>query len=552
MRRIIKIVLPEIGKLGLVKYILLGILSGSFSFLFINSVTRVIGLIIGGNFTSISKQHILMFAGIILMFIWIRRTLSVAIINLSQTLFWKLRLQILSTVLNANYQQLSSRKSKIYTALFHDVYVLTDASTSIISFATSLILAIASLAYLASISLILFSITLVIALLGITVYYFGSKRSNKKFEITRALENKFVKNADSILDGFKEIFIEPRKGKAIFENQILPIARDSYSNNTVAFTGFLNNQITGQVLFYILISSVLLFFSIVLKIKPNETVSFVFTLLYLLGSIETIMAILPGLMRARVASNHLVELTSELKEANFHNPLPDTYITKDDFEHIVANNLEFAYGEEEESFGVGPVNFEVHKGEIVFIYGGNGSGKTTFVYSLLGLCIPTGGEIRINDILVDQNSYPTYRAVFSVVFSNFYLFNELLGFDHFDKEKWSYYLELFEMEGKVTLDGTGFSTTDLSTGQRKRLALIAALMEEKPVLVIDEWAADQDPYFRQKFYTEIIPILKKDGVTIIAITHDDKYYHCADKLYRMEYGKLQQDFVSGPQHSLMN
>nr|WP_295875051.1 cyclic peptide export ABC transporter [uncultured Chitinophaga sp.] len=546
MRRILKIILPQIGKLGLVKYVLLGILSGAFSFLFVNSVTRVIGQIISGGFTSISAEYILTFAGIILAYIWIRRTLALAIIDLAQTFFWKLRLRILSIVLNANYQQLSSRRSKIYTALFHDVYVLTDASTSVIGFATSLILALASLAYLASISLILFAITLVIASLGITVYHFGSKRSNKRFEITRALENKFVKNADGILDGFKEIFIEPRKGKAIFENKILPIASDSYNNNTVAFTGFLNNQITGQVLFYVLISSILLFFGIVLKIKPNEIVSFVFTLLYLLGSIETIMVILPGLMRARVASNHLVALTSELQEANFHNPLPDTYITKKDFGHIVVSDLEFNYGENEEAFGVGPVNFEAGKGEIVFIYGGNGSGKTTFIYSLLGLCVPTAGEIRLNDILVDQHTYPAYRAVFSVVFSNFYLFDELLGLENFNQEKWNYYLDLFELKGKVTLDGANFSTTDLSTGQRKRLALIAALMEEKPVLVIDEWAADQDPYFRRKFYLEILPMLKEDGLTIIAITHDDKYYHCADKLYRMEYGKLQRDFVHAP------
>ena len=99
------------------------------------------------------------------------------------------------------------------------------------------------------------------------------------------------------------------------------------------------------------------------------------------------------------------------------------------------------------------------------------------------------------------------------------------------------------MENKVELFDRSFSTTNLSTGQRKRLALINALLEEKPILVIDEWAADQDPYFRKKFYTQIIPILKKEGITIISITHDDKYYHCADKLYRMDFGKLSQENV---------
>jgi putative ATP-binding cassette transporter len=102
---------------------------------------------------------------------------------------------------------------------------------------------------------------------------------------------------------------------------------------------------------------------------------------------------------------------------------------------------------------------------------------------------------------------------------------------------------MFELEGKVKIEGNTFSTTDLSTGQRKRLALIAALLEEKPVLVMDEWAADQDPYFRKKFYTEILPLLKQEDITIIAITHDDKYYNCADRLYKMDYGKLKEESI---------
>ncbi|WP_406826325.1 cyclic peptide export ABC transporter [Pedobacter sp. KACC 23697] len=543
MRRVLKIVLPLIGKSGFLKYVILGILSGLFSFLFINAVNRVIGLLIAGRFTSIQKEYIIAFASIILLFIWIRRTLAVAIINLSQKLFWTLRKEILSTVLKASFQQLSAKRVKIHSAILSDVHILTDASMNIITFATSLVLAIACLGYLASLSMVLFVITLAISLMGVSIYHFSTRKNNQQFEASRSLENEFIDNFNAILDGFKEIYMEPKKGRYIYDKKIDAISKEAYYNNTTAFTGFLNNQITGQVLFYVLISSVLLFFSIILKIPVNNTVSFIFTLLYLLGSIETVMVLLPSLMRARIASNHLMDLQKELAEEEYEVQGLSQQVKRDAFESIAIKDLEYHYSATKTSFGIGPVNFQVNKGDTVFIYGGNGSGKTTFIHNMLGLITPSDGQILLNNVPVTSERYASYRAVFSVVFSDFYLFNELIGIDHFNEDRWAYYLNLFEMEHKVKIENKCFSTTDLSTGQRKRLALIAALMEEKPVLVIDEWAADQDPYFREKFYTKIIPLLKAEGLTIIAITHDDKYYYCADKLYKMDYGKLIKEEV---------
>jgi ABC-type siderophore export system fused ATPase/permease subunit len=271
-----------------------------------------------------------------------------------------------------------------------------------------------------------------------------------------------------------------------------------------------------------------------LQIEASSVVNFVFTLLYLLGSIETIMLQFPSLMKARVASNHLMALKGELEQANFKNRLPNGNVLP--LAQLTVADLEFAYGDG--SFRIGPVNLTIEKGEIVFIYGGNGSGKTTLVHSILGLCAPTAGEIRLNGIPVTEENYPEYKSIFSVVFNNFYLFDEITWEDDFDLPRWNFYVRLFELEGKVTIEDKRFSTTDLSTGQRKRLALIAALMERKPVLVLDEWAADQDPYFRMKFYTEILPLLQREGTTILAITHDDKYYCCASRLFKMDEGHL--------------
>ena len=410
-----------IGKWGFVKYICLGILSGVFSFLFINLLTRVVGAIIAGSFNTISQEYIVLFALVILFFIWIRKMLSLSIIDLSQRLLWNLRTQVLSLVLNANYQQLYSRKTKVHNAMFNDVYVIIDASMNVIGFCTNLILSIACLIYLLSISPLLFSITLVIAIMGTSVYHFSTKRTASGFEAYRKLENRFFDSFNDILEGFKEIYMEPKIGRNIFQNKITFIARDSFKNNIKAFTGFVSNQVIGQILSYILISSVLLYFSVVLKIKATDIISFVFTLLYLLGAVEAVMLILPGLIRAKIAAANLMDLKKELEEARFDNPLPEKYLSRDDFSEIAVRGLKYQYSEGDNPFAIGPINFDVKKGDIVFIYGGNGSGKTTFMQSILGVYIPTEGEITLNKTPVTHENYANYRTLFSVVFSNFYL-----------------------------------------------------------------------------------------------------------------------------------
>lgn len=537
MKRILKIILPLTGKAGFFKCIFLGILAGLISFLFINTVTGVIGKLIAGNFAN-TREYLLIFITIILLFIWIRRVLSVIIIRLTQTLFWDLRKQVISLVLKSNYEQLSGRKTEVYSAIVSDVNMLTQASQSIIDFFTATVLTVVCFAYMATLSWVLFGITLLVAFSGIAIYRLRAGANIKNLQTARTLENNFQSSFNAILNGFKELFMDARKGRHIYEQQVIPVSEKAYKNNTKAYIGFLNNQITGYTMFYALIAAILIYLNTALKIEVKYTVTFVFTLLYLLGAINTIMVLMPVLVRAKIAAGRLLDLKDKLEKDDRPVVARPPLIFKKDLEQITVSNLVYHYGKADNSFSIGPINLHIQKGDIIFINGGNGSGKTTFVHTLLGLHIPTGGEIRFNNITIDNDLYPEYKSLFAVVFSDFYLFNELLGIDKINMDRWHYYLRLFELDEKVSLDNGVFSTTDLSTGQRKRLALIAALLENKPVLVLDEWAADQDPYFRKKFYTEIIPLLKEDGVTIIAITHDDRYYHCADKLYKMEYGKL--------------
>lgn len=527
-----------VEKLKLLSYFFLGIVTAICDFLFVNSLANIVARISAKNYNVLSNDYIIIFLLIIFFIVWTRKVSSSIIIKISQKLLWDYRKRILSMVLKSNFEQLSKNKVKVFTAIANDVNILSSVSTNIVGFFTSSIMAISCLIYLALISTTLFLITLVTTVTGCIIYYYGSKRSAVYFEASRNLENDFLKNFKSILDGYKEIFMNPKIGKSIYENNIIDISNKSYKSNVAAFTNFLKNQITGQILFYTLLTFILLYFSIVLKIESADMVRFVFVLMYFFTSIQTIMVLLPGFLNAKISSDHLLALYSELGqlEVNAH-PLNPVF-EKTIFNEVTVRGLKFQYGEVGSFFNIGPIDFNIKRGDVIFIYGGNGSGKTTFINSLLGMLTPLDGQITVNGKLITKDNHLDYRSIFSVVFSDFFLFDAIYSIEKVNLEKWDKYLRLFELDGKVALNGNKYSVIDLSTGQRKRLALITALLEDKPILVIDEWAADQDPIFRKKFYTEIIPFLKNEKMAILAITHDDKYYYCADRLYKMDYGKL--------------
>jgi len=199
--------------------------------------------------------------------------------------------------------------------------------------------------------------------------------------------------------------------------------------------------------------------------------------------------------------------------------------------------------ETEHDFTLGPVDFRLAPGELVFVVGGNGSGKSTFVKVLTGLYTPRSGTIRIGDVVVTDATREWYREHFSVVFADCFVFDKLLGLSAPDVVATAQrYLELLQIDHKVNVRGTDrgseFSTIDLSTGQRKRLALVTAYLEDRPFYVFDEWAADQDPEYKRIFYAKLLPELRNRGKAVVVITHDDRYFHLGDRVIKLEDGKV--------------
>jgi putative ATP-binding cassette transporter len=512
----------------------LSILAGLAGFGFITLVNEVIELLIRDSSELDVDGYLLSFLLLILFFFISRRLLAEGVIRLSQSIYWETRLEVVKLMIHAPYRKLKEHKSDVYSVLTHDVGNITQASLLIIEFATSIVLIVACLAYMAYLSLSLFFISLAVIVLGVGVYEILSRKSNKRFNRARDLEGSFMHSFNAILNGAKEINMDRKKGDGIYEKRTEKISMEALINNQKAYVGFLNSQLIGQVLFYALAGFVLLYAKNLLGVSIATIVSYTFVLLYILGPIANVMSIIPFVSRAMISINRMKNLQMKLSSISLEASVEIEKPTK--LHSLRYESISFDYGEN--AFGIGPIDLELKAAEINFIYGGNGSGKTTLVNTLLSIFPKNTGTILLNGSPVETDDIQVFKSMFSVVFGDYYLFDQFYGYDHFDREKAANYLSLFEIDDKVSIVEEGFSCIDLSTGQRKRLALIAALLEDKPVLVLDEWAADQDPYFRKKFYTEIIPLIKAEGKTILAITHDDHYYHCADKLYRMEYGRL--------------
>jgi putative pyoverdin transport system ATP-binding/permease protein len=213
----------------------------------------------------------------------------------------------------------------------------------------------------------------------------------------------------------------------------------------------------------------------------------------------------------------------------------------------------YRHHEKETEFTLGPIDLTLRPGEIVFVVGGNGSGKSTLAKLLVGLYDPEAGEVRLDGRPVQATNRARYRALWSAVLTDMHVFPVLHGLsartkgarlDDLDGRA-NECLRMLGLDQKVTVAGGAFSTIDLSTGQKKRLALATAWLEERPLCLFDECASDQDPEFKEVFYRELLPELRARGTTVIAITHDDRWFSLADRIVRVEEGRIVSDPSGG-------
>jgi putative ATP-binding cassette transporter len=506
-------------------------------------VIYTINRIIKNYFTNTQvefKLYLFYFSLALCLFFTCRWIVSLSIIRFTQKLLRKTRVEVLKMVLRSSFGALRRNKARVYSILTRDTDTVVNASINSVDILTNTVIITICFIYMGIVSWKLLSCMIVLTIFTLIIYFLSEKRARKLFLKAMAHNDTFVRYLNEILSGFKEITLERKKGMEIKDTKMRPAIEGASMLYQKAQINFLNNRIIGQIAFYSFVGLLLLFLGEKFGITKVVVVNFVFLVLYIWGPIETVVLMIPGLSNANMALKRINDLKEEMKEDDTEKeqgPLVGT------FNNLILQDISYEYqapmgGDAERIFGIGPVDFHIDAGEIVFISGGNGSGKTTLINVLTGLFHRDKGRIIVNDLVVEKSRITDYRLLFSPIFSDFHLFDECYGIQDIDEEKVGEYLKILEIDGKVRLEGKRFSTIDLSTGQRKRLALFNAMLERKPILILDEFAAEQDVQFKRKFYKEILQYIRNEGFTIIAITHDDAYYDCADRLYKMDSGKL--------------
>lgn len=451
-----------------------------------------------------------------------------------------LRMKLIGRLRHADLWKLEHfGQSRLFTNITQSCKVVSSNSQYLALTMRSVIQIGMILIYIATVSLL--SCLLLTALLAVatTVYYRLGLTLEKCQEVLARDEGKLFECVEDLLDGFKEQRLNSRRSRALGEEF------NELSLHTVSSRSEMHRQswqqfVFGETMFNLMLGLVVLVIPVYSPSVRTELVKISAAVLFMVPPVFGLMQSLTVLRAAKAAAGRMMELDSELE------PIVEPYSEEPhqshslEFSEIRMEHMEFAYPapEGETPFRLGPLNLSVKRGEVVFITGGNGSGKSSLIKLLTSLYHPEQGTLYQDKKVITPSDLSGYRALMAPVFSDFHLFEHLYGLGEVDTPAALELLGWMEMDKVVGITGNRFTRTELSTGQRKRLALVAALLEKKPILILDEWAADQDAYFRKKFYREILPELKRRGLTIIAVTHDDRYFDAADRRLHLEYGRL--------------
>jgi putative pyoverdin transport system ATP-binding/permease protein len=452
----------------------------------------------------------------------------------------RLRMQLIDRLRHAGLWRIEHfGQSRLFENITQSCKIISTNSQYLAQAVRSVVLTGTILLYIAIVSMTAFLLLTALLCVASAAYYGLNRLMDEPKEKLVDQEGKLFECVADLFVGFKEQRLSSIRSRTLNEvfcalSQDTVAARSEVHRQTWQLFGF------GKTTFNLMLGVMVFVTPVYAPYISAELVEISTAVMFLVTPIFGLMQSLTMLRAAEAAAGQMISLESELASLVEPDNGGSPKAVSADFSEIRMEAVFFSFPAPagEIPFTLGPLDVSIRRGEVLFITGGNGSGKSTFIKLLAGLYHPKKGRLTIDGREVTPARLSSYRALMAPVFSDFHLFARLYGLDRIDPITAGDLLHWMEMAPAAGLAGDRFTRTDLSAGQRKRLALIAALLETKPILLLDEWAADQDAHFRKKFYREILPELKRRGLTIIAVTHDDRYFDASDRCLHFEEGCL--------------
>lgn len=501
------------------------------------------------------------FAGLCALLLMARLSSAFLLMRLGQDVIFDLRVKLSRQILHTSFSRLQAiGAARMLACLTQDIATLAEAFRWLPVICVNAAIVAGCLLYLGWLSGSLLVLVLFTIAVGVSGFRMIEDRALHGLKMARESDDMLYGHFRSLTQGMKELKLhEPRRDA--FLKECLESAAKGHRRYYLKGSGFyILAGNWGNILFYLVIGAVLFLLPYVseaasglaeivgMKLKGlpisfeirSETIrGYCLTVLYMMSPLAILMDGLPALAAGNIALKKTEALGCDVMESEPEKSEPILPYSHSAVLKFSGVTHRFVREGEDSPFTLGPFDLALHPGEVVFLTGGNGCGKTTLAMLLVGLYLPEQGEISLGGLRINDANRDDYRQRFSAVFSDFYLFDSLLGFhgNELDVEARAYLARL-QLDHKVRIENGEFSTLDLSQGQRKRLALLVAYLEDRPFYLFDEWAADQDPVFKKIFYTEILASLKARGKTVVVISHDDAYFDVADRCYKLEDGKL--------------
>ncbi|MEP5613496.1 MAG: cyclic peptide export ABC transporter [Cyclobacteriaceae bacterium] len=466
---------------------------------------------------------------------------SYAVSRLMQRIIHQLRVDMSRKIIQAPYEEIENNQAKLLPILTGDIDKIAQYISTLPAVTTGLATVIGILGYMVWYSPLLSLATIFLFFLIFVLTKVALPLIRKHSYGARSHLNNLFVHFEGLVLGIKELTLNRKFSKSFVDDHIIPTSKLQmryYLKESVVGSVF--NKSTDLVLLLGMGALIVIIFQtgfVTLEFFGKYLTLVLFTI----APLSSATGFLRSLKHIEVAFNHIEKVGITLEPSFPHEEEIRNESWNDSMPLIKFEGLEHSYyhADEDEHFKLGPLNFEVKKGESIFLVGGNGSGKTTLAKLILGLYKPKGGQTLYKGIPTTTENLSYYRSRFSAVFTDSYVFQEL---DHISpellEEQGSRLIDMLELSKKVKIKDKSFNTKRLSDGQKKRLSLISSILEDKEIYLFDEWAANQDPYFKEIFYNKIVSYLQEKGKTLIVITHDDRYFHLADSVLKLQDGKL--------------